>query len=390
MANVDTILKDLDREVLATVRRGGSLSELPIADWQAFVPGFVQRNAVKARAERTRWLVAEKIYCAAWSLRWELPWLIQRSYTIFPYEQVQMHLAFVALLQRLEADSLIYLAAQESAKAEASQSVGAVPAVAKRYWDDWGDWVDNGVRQPSEWDIKRVNGIADELANLAAYLTLFTTETESAADPHDLAGVVAAALTEVQAFQAHFPAFCAVLNEANILDLTEKVIVKEPVELNIDLPTVTVADRSHTCRPLAPATAEGATATDATTFQGYFIGIVLEPRDENDRDLDNCWMSKEEIAKAYMHWSIHHQRVRVSHDPATEAGAFEHEHYRVVGNWLQFGDTVIGGYKVKDGTWLQSYQCMSEQSKSDVQNYAINSLSPGGMCNVWKDKKEAA
>lgn len=479
MAHIDTVLKQLDSEVIATVKRGGDLNQLPIADWQAFVPGFVKRNAVTASAQRTRGLVAEKIYCAVWNLRWDLPSLIERSFLAFPYDQVQLHLSFLNLLWKLLADSVLYLAAQEAAKTETARAVSAAPAAAKRYWDEWDNWNEGDVRRPCEWDIERVNHTANELANLAAYLTLFASETEIGADPHDFAGAVAAALPDVQAFQAHFPTFCAVLNEANVLNLTEKIIVREPVELKVALPTteatraktsitahdsqwagamiqhhqgaidmaetglkkvsnaqlkkfmkgvisaqseerdfleqfvdpekdadegdvdtaemsrpagarlptVTVAEKAHPWRPLAQVEKANSTAD----FQGFFIGIVLEPRAEDDRDLDNCYMSREEIEKACDHWSIHHQKIRVNHDPDTEGGAFEHEDYRCIRNWIEYGEPIIGGYPVRAGTWLQAYQCMSEQAKSDVENHVINGLSPNGPVTIWKDKpKEEA
>jgi len=392
MADTATLLAQLDRRFEQAVAEGAALDTLPISDWAAFAAGYAARNATRADARRTRGLVAEKIACRCWDLDWVLPRLIEYGYTIFPYEQTQSHLSFLSSLKRLEADSLIYLAAQaqaQQAQTEANRSAESAPlkAPAPRYYDDWGNWIDCYTRHPSEWDIERVNGINQALTELITYLTLFEAEVETGADPHGYAAVVAAALPVIQSFQAGFPAFCAVLNEANVLDLTEKVIVREPVQLQIALPEITGSERS--LQPRAIAAQADKTAAD---FQGYMVAIVLEPRSAEEiaadaRDLHGNFISKEEIRKAALHWSIHGRKVRIEHDASTEALNGEHPDWLNVFNWIQEGDTVIGGYLVKDGTWLQSWQAMSPAAVEALKNYEINGLSPGGYATFWRDPK---
>lgn len=396
MASTQTLLQDLDRRFEAVVQRGGDLSTLPIADWQAFAKGYVTRNATRIEARRTRGLVAEKIYqICCWDLGWYLPSLIEQGYTLFPYEQTQKHLALLAALRRLEADSIIYLAAQEAQKAEANKTAeanrSASPAQAlnQKYYDDWGCWIESYTRPANEWHIEKINKINTSLTDLLTYLTLFATETETGADPHNYAQVVADSAPVIQEFQTYFPTFCAILNAENVLDLTEKVIVYEPAQLEIALPELMSNERSVKPKALAKAQADKM----ATDFQGFMISIALEPRsaaeiEADTRDLHGNHISKEEIRKAALHWSIHGRKVRIEHDEKTEALNGEHPDWLCVFNWIQYGDAVIGGYLVKDGTWLQAWQAMSEPAKTALQNYEINGLSPGGMATFWRDPKE--
>lgn len=386
---LQAVLRDVDKQFIALVEKGADLSKLPITDWQAFAKGFASRNAIQVHTKRMRWMVAEKILCSCYYMGWDLPWLMERGYLIFPYEQVQKNLSLLSLLARLEADGVIYLAAQQASQVQANKSVSATPATASKYYDAWGDWYTDGVRKPSEWDIEQVNCINQNLTDLITYLTLFAEETETGNDPHNYAAVVAEALPVVQEFKDYFPTFCALLNEANVLDLTEKVVIEEPVELAITLPETTStaqaekSAKSQQWKPLVRVQKNNS----VSDFQGFFVGIVLEPRAEDDRDLDGCYMSREEVEKAANYWSVNHQRVRVNHEDGTEANAFEHPDFRLVYNWVEQGEPVIGGYKIRPGTWMQAYQAVSEKGKSMIQNYEINGLSPGGPTNIWRDPK---
>lgn len=392
MADVTAVLRELDQQFLAAVERGADLNELPVSDWKTFAKGFAQRNAVnftKADTKRMRWMVAEKIVISCWAMGWELPYLIERAYLICPYDQVQKNLSLLSTLTRLEADAIIYLAAQQAVTTEAARD--AVQAKAKRYWDDWDDYDYSGVRQPSQWDIKKVNSISDQITELITYLTLFGTEAETGNDPHGYAQVVADALPIIQEFQTYYPTFCALLNDNNVLNLTEKVIVKDPVELKITLPTTETAEaqmsaNSVTARQLVTVKTNRA----ADEFQGFGVFIVLEPRAEDDRDLHGNYISAEEVEKACLHWSINHQRIDVGHDASNEADAFTHPDFRLVWNWMEYGEPVIGGYKVRPGTWMQAYQAMSEEGKAMFQNHEINALSPAGDCTFWRDPKPEA
>lgn len=126
----------------------------------------------------------------------------------------------------------------------------------------------------------------------------------------------------------------------------------------------------------------------AADFQGFVIGIVLEPGCPEKRDLHDQWMSKEEIMKACLHWSTYFQRVGIQHTEWAEQQGVQHPDFVCVWNWIEYGCPVIGGYEVKPGTWLQAYQAVSERGMQMLKNYEINGLSPGGMGTVWRSTME--
>lgn len=158
----------------------------------------------------------------------------------------------------------------------------------------------------------------------------------------------------------------------------------DPLSLSSEPVATSVSEEkgspAHNWRPIT-------TETDRSVadFQGFVTGIVLEPGTPEDRDLHGNYMSAEEIHKAFLHWSVNFQRIDIMHDPSTEAGAFDHPDFRCVANWIEYGCPIIGGYQVKPGTWLQSYQAMNEQARQALLNNQINGLSPSGLTTFWRD-----
>jgi hypothetical protein len=127
----------------------------------------------------------------------------------------------------------------------------------------------------------------------------------------------------------------------------------------------------------------------AADFQGFVIGIVLEPGREDKRDMHGQWMSKEEIYKACLNWSTYSQKVGIQHTEWAAQQGVNHPDFVCVWNWIEYGCPVIGGYEVKPGTWLQAYQAVSERGMQMLKNYQINGLSPGGLGTVWKSPAES-
>ncbi|MGV3526535.1 MAG: XkdF-like putative serine protease domain-containing protein [Candidatus Sericytochromatia bacterium] len=370
MSQVSDILSQLDRQVTVALDKSQDLSHLPIEDWPTFIKGFLQRNFTRQHTQKNaqvRWMVAEKIRSSLWHLQWTLSSWIERATVLVPYERLQQNLHFLATLTKLQADADVFLHAQN---------------LAKKYYDD-DDYYGNSsrLRQASQWDIERVNCTAKSLNDLVSHLETFGTTTDTSTDPHNFAQVVADALPVVQAFQDYLPTFCSVLNDADILDLTPKRIEEKTVELAITLPVATSAAKSAVWQPLARVQQE----KNADAFQGFVIGIVLEPGDPENRDLHQQWISAEEIEKACLHWSIHHQRIGFEHQEWPEQQGVNNPDAICVWNWIEYGSPLIGGYQVKPGTWLQAWQFISEEKKEAVKNYEINGFSPGGMTTVWKD-----
>lgn len=120
-------------------------------------------------------------------------------------------------------------------------------------------------------------------------------------------------------------------------------------------------------------------------FQGFVIGIMLEPSTPENPDLHGQWISAEEVEKSCLHWSRYHQRIGFNHNQWSEKQGPENPDAICLWNWIEYGSPVIGGYQVRPGTWLQAWQFISEEKKRQVQNYEINSFSPGGMATVIKN-----
>lgn len=123
-------------------------------------------------------------------------------------------------------------------------------------------------------------------------------------------------------------------------------------------------------------------------FQGFVIGIVLEPGCPEKPDLHGQWMSAEDIERSCDNWSLYHQRVGIQHQEWAEQQGINHPDFVCVRNWIEYGCPIIGGYKVKPGTWLQAYQAVSERGIAMLKNYEINGLSPGGIGTVWASPKQ--
>jgi len=365
MSNLQAFVRELDKRVTQALEKGSDLSALPVVDWNRFMPGYLERNFTRAHTLKMRWMVAEKIKQTLSPLSYDVGYLVRSSYCHFDYAQVQMMLDYLAAHERLEAEATLYLQAQN---------------VVKKYWDD--DYYDRDTRitPADEWDINRVNNAAERLSELLTLLEAYPTIKESGEDPHGFAQTVDAAIAPIQSFQTFFPEFCATLNACNRLDLTPKVRESKPTELKVELPDVSKSVREQAnFRAIAKAN------KSVGDFQGFVLGIVLEPGSPDKRDLHGNWISKEEIFKACMHWSLNSWKVGTEHSEWPEEQGVNHPNTRCVMNWCQYGDTTIGGEFVADGTWLQAYQAMNDEYKAKFQNYELNGLSPGGMATIWTD-----
>lgn len=152
----------------------------------------------------------------------------------------------------------------------------------------------------------------------------------------------------------------------------------------IELPQVEVNKSQSQFQPLSLGRMDKAVAD----FQGFVIGIVLEPGCPERPDLHGQWMSAEDIERSCDHWSLFSQKVGIQHQEWAEQQGVNHPDFVCVRNWIEYGEPVIGGYKVKPGTWLQAYQAVSERGIQMLKNYEINGLSPGGIGTVWASPKQ--
>lgn len=346
-------LEQIDNEVIERIQSGRSLTDLEyIEDWPTYMAGFVQRQA---QTQTPNAGIMTALYQTTETLCWSLSFWFEMSGRFFPYEQAQNH---VDLLYRLNRLKLALCFALEGEQSE--RGYGESYSMGESY-----------EIEPCPWDIEQVNAVKRCLENFVEFAGLAPaySEIDNELEP---------ALSAVHAFYAFYPQFCKILDDNNFLHLTEKVIRPTTPKLEVEM-----ADPDNYI-PFEAFKAEKM----ATDFQGFVVGKVLEPGTANGpRDLHNQWISKEEIEKAALYWSIHGRKIRVQHDESTEAINGEHPDFLCVFNWIQRGDTVIGGQTVKDGTWMQAWQAMSDWAKEKLYNREITCFSPGSWMKVKKDRE---
>lgn len=360
-------IQQIDKHTLACLEKG-HLPNIPeIKDLSVYMAGFVSRNMATAAIEKTAWATAQSIRGELMNLDWDLLWLIRWSSECFEYAQAKKNLSFASMIISLITDLEFYWKAR-----------------SVKYWDEC--YWDNGFRTASPWDIHRVNGINKSLANVVELVESYIS-VDDPGDKYGLKQNLTDALPAIREFIAYFPTFCDALNQNNYLDLTDKVIVEDLAPtLEVVLPSQTdkSAQQKRAFTPLAKITENKAVAD----FQGFVIGIVLEPGSPERPDLHGQWMSAEDIERSCDHWSLFSQKVGIQHQEWAEQQGINHPDFVCVRNWIEYGEPIIGGYKVKPGTWLQAYQAVSERGVQMLKNYEINGLSPGGIGTVWAAPKQ--
>lgn len=362
---VEQLIAEVDKRVLTAIEKNKSLKDLPIEDWSLFAPGFIQRNYrqnVEKKAEPVLIeFLHDKIVQNIWAFDWMIPW----SFEAFEKERAHKNMDFLNALFRLKIDVILFL------KSWTQKSL-----VKKSYYEDYR------IREACSWDIEWANDAAKNVSGLIQMCQGFQGVEPQSDRFTSLRQSVLEKLPILQEFSDFLPEFCSVLDQSGFLDLTDKVVEEEEATLDFALPSLKCASEKAGFKPLAKTVNKS-----VADFQGFVIGIVLEPGSPDNRDLHDQWISKEEIFKAAMFWSLNSQKVGIQHEEWPEEQGVNHPDFVCVFNWIQYGDTVIGGQTVKDGTWLQAYQAMNDDAKAKLQNYELNGLSPGGMATVWKDKE---
>jgi hypothetical protein len=360
------ILKAVDAAVLAQIQRGEQPQHAQIDDWQKYIPGFIRRNASKIGVQRS-WSVAKELDYAVRGILANIQNWVYYSVKHFSYERALQNTEFIAALLLLQVTLEHYY---ENTK----------PQVQRDYWDD----DDMG---PELWHIRQVN-----MAVEAFQSAIDLSEAFIALAPEPVNGIDAtAAVTEVlpmlREFQAFLPEFVKVLDDNKIICVTERPMYDDwqMPSLNIELPSDNGIQRQSLTVDRIVHKIQRGDVQRGIEFEGFFIGIVQEPGTPDDRDPVGVYTSKEDLARACDWWAYNSAVVGINHREFPEQQGIHHPHFVCVRNWIQYGDTVIGGEHVKDGTWLQAYQCKSDEAKEWVRNYQINGLSPGGKALVLSD-----
>lgn len=366
MSIANKLILQKDRAVMAAIAKGQKPDMSGVADVEAYFTGFIQRQAVGKS-----WAVVESLGSELWNLDWCCRYLINNSLTFFPYERAQANMEFMFAVKSLSLDLAFWLAARKT-------------DVAKYYDSD-----SNG---PDEWDIYQANDLKnslDKVLELGRSLQASGVQTV-ASSPVDLNESLTEILPIIQSFRDYLPEFLQILDQSGYLNLTGTYQPQRALpKLEITLPgTIQKAYLPWTemLQAKTVVKADGQPVGKAASdFQGFVIGLVQAPGSPDERDLHGNWASKEDIERACDNWALNYAMVGIGHTEIPEDQGPNHPHFVILRNWIQIGDTTIGGRLVKDGSWLQAYQAVSEWALNALKNYEINGLSPGGSARFIPD-----
>jgi len=94
--------------------------------------------------------------------------------------------------------------------------------------------------------------------------------------------------------------------------------------------------------------------------KGIVTGIVLEPGDENQRDLQGQFLNEEEIEKAMYVFMTNHQNLGLQHQSILKSGKDSNRQAVLIENYIAPQDITIGTETVKKGSWIQTWQTFGE------------------------------
>jgi len=373
------MIRQIDNQVLTALAKGETPQLPEGSDWPTFFRGFAERQGMTRS-----WAVAESLLSVIDDLHWRLSSWITYSDIHFPYDRAVQNLDTLFVLMGLRLDLRAYLEGRKAMQR------------------CWNDDCDPCVRHVDWWDVWSVNEVA---AALTKAIDLGDALLKNPPPPVegvtvDVTGAVAETLPILRTFQAFFPEFCAVINEAGIIDITEKVEpLMEPPQLKIQLPTEADGmERSFTL-PVSSITAVGESARQffrapegeqnmrrsASDFKGFFISKVFEPGSPEELDNSGAWTTAEEIERGCDRFALNGSRVGIYHTDIPEEQGANHPHFVLLRNWIQYGDYQIGSQMIKHGTWMQAYQAVSPWAIAAVENYELNALSAAGSARFFDE-----
>lgn len=357
---MNPIIKKVDKQVLAAIEKGIDPDLSMIENPTAYFTGLIKRQGMQKS-----WSVVNSLHQTLRGIEYSLGYLIKRSYEYFSHERAQTNQEFYFAAQALELDLQFYDSKRR--------------AVAKFCDADY-------EKEIMAWDIHEANmakEILDSLVDLSQTVIAVPPPVVEGINPSELVSEV---LPIFQAFQAFLPEFMAVMDEKNILWLTNRN--RERVDtptLEITLPDTVEKAFLPVQELIQKSTEPISIEKGITDFQGFCIGLVQAPGSPDERDLHGNWASKEDIERACDKWAFNHAVVGIGHTEFPEEQGTNHPHFVILRNWIQMGDTTIGGRTVKDGSWLQAYQANSEWAMNALENFEINGLSPGGSARFITD-----
>jgi len=120
-------------------------------------------------------------------------------------------------------------------------------------------------------------------------------------------------------------------------------------------------------------------------FQGIVTGLILEPGDPNNRDLQKQWLTKEEIYKSMVDYMKNHRNLGLMHESILKSNSDNNPDAYFIESWQTPVDIIYGEQVAKAGSWLMTWEIVNETIKKDVQEGKLNGFSIGGIANIIGD-----
>jgi len=119
--------------------------------------------------------------------------------------------------------------------------------------------------------------------------------------------------------------------------------------------------------------------------QGLITGIVLEPGDSENRDLQKQYISAEEIEKAMIYYMTKHQNLGLMHESLLKSDKDSKPQALLIENYIAKDDISFGDELVKAGTWIQTWQILDKKLKKKVDSGEYEGFSIGGTGDIITD-----
>lgn len=119
--------------------------------------------------------------------------------------------------------------------------------------------------------------------------------------------------------------------------------------------------------------------------QGLITGIVLEPGDSENRDLQKQFISAEEIEKAMIYYMTKHQNLGLMHESLLKSDKDSKPQALLIENYIAKDYISFEDELVKAGTWIQTWQILDKKLKKKVDSGEYDGFSIGGTGDIITD-----
>jgi hypothetical protein len=245
--------------------------------------------------------------------------------------------------------------------------IETVPITEKisKYWDD--EYYDN-PSEVNEWEIREINridaGLKVSINLLSALLSIYPGDEKF----KFFYTILETGLMTISDMDAIFKDVVILANSLDIIRVTPKTI-KETVK-----PVVFYENVNKSLEYIVKN----------VDSQGIITGIVLEPGTPDQRDLQEQYISAEEIEKAMIGYMENHQQLGLQHETILKSDKTDDREATLLENYITQQDITIGSELVKKGSWIQTWKTYGS-TKELIDKGLKTGFSIGGTANVIKN-----